>query len=65
MLHFLLYYTALRARYLVFYVLLFIIFAFTVLLAFNPAYTQLSKYAMTVAHEANAAKEPICIMEKK
>jgi len=43
-------------RYLVFYVLLFTIFAFTVLLAFNPAYTQLSKYAMTVTHRSKCSK---------
>jgi len=30
----------------------------------NPSVTQLSKYAMTVTHEASAAREPIGIAEK-
>jgi len=42
------------AYYLTCYVLLFIILTFTLLI---PRYTQLSKYAITAAHEVNAARE--------
>jgi len=48
------------ARYLTFYVLLFM-FVFTLLLytLLTFRYAQLSKYAMTVAHKVSAAREPI------
>jgi len=58
---------ALRARYVVSFNYTWInaIYIYTVTITLLPFSTQLSKYAMTVAHEASAARESIGIAEKR